>query len=219
MMKGKIIGWNFTKGMKRTYNADGGTTLEMLTAEKTRLETRLVEIPKLIAQLHHSVNVIQKDINWLGSLSNMKRKKWEKENGKSIGTAQHEGANAITKMKGQITSMTQEKSRIPDQIKSIDSQLTALVKGEATGLEKGIDKETARELGEIELQKERDRMAHERALREAELEQQQLAAAAAEKEKQGKAQNKVWIVLGVIVLLAIAGYIVYKRRKAKIQVA
>lgn len=207
MIRGKIKGWNF----KRGYNADGASTLETLTAEKKRLEARLVEIPKLIAQLQHSINVIQNDINWLGSLSSLKRKRWEKENGKTIGQAQHEGARAVTEMKGRITALSEEKARIPNQIKAIQKQLDALVKGEATGLEKGIDKETARELGELELQKERERMEHERLTREAELKAEQ--ARLAEQKNASSGQKKWLIGIGVVVLLVTA-YIVYKRKFA-----
>jgi len=208
MKEGKITGWNFKMG----YNADGESTLETLTAEKKRLEARIVQIPKTIAQLNHSITITQNDINWLNSLSSRRKKKWAEENGKSVEQAIALANRKVVEMKGQISSMTAEKSRIPEQIKSIQRQLDSLVKGESTGLEKGIDKETAKELGELELQKERDKMAHENNLREAELAAQKIEL----EQKQTTGDNKTkWLIgAGIVLLITVVGWIVYKKQLA-----
>ena len=229
---GKIKGWNFN----RAYAADGSTssTIDALRADKKKLEARLVEIPKLIEQLTHSIKVAQGDIDWVKSLSNRKKKKWEEEKGVVAEEWVRNHENQVAKMKSQVTSMTAEKGRIPAQITAIQKQVDTLVKGESTGLEKGLDKETAREMGEIELQKEKERLAHERALREAELkvesEKRALEAEemrrehetkekAAAEEKAGKNQTKLFIGIGIALILLVGGFILYKRNKAKVAAA
>lgn len=203
MITGNIKGWNF----KRAYSADGASTIDTLTAEKKRLEARLVIIPKQIAQLQHSIAVTQNDIQWLGSLSNRRAKQWENDNGKTIGTAQHQMTRKVSEMKARITSMNTEKTRIPEQIKTVQRQIDTLINGEATGLEMGLDKETAKELGEIELQKERERLEHERSIREAEQERLQ-------QQKNASDGSKKWIIGAGLVLLLVTAYIIYKRKFA-----
>lgn len=225
MKNGKIVGWDFTRG----YNADGQSTLDTLAAEKKRLEARLVQIPKLIADLENELASKQFDVGWLESLSKNKRKQWEKEKGKTVEAAVLYAKQRIVGVTGEMASLNAEKSRIPAQISAIQNQLDTLVKGESTGLEKGIDRETAKELGQIELQKERNKMAHERALREAELKaqqartqqaqvaQQQEAAkerTAAEAAAKSKTQT-AWIIgAGIVLLLGLLGWIIYKRKMA-----
>ncbi len=215
MVKGKIIGWNFKKGLTGSFNADGSSSLETLTSEKTRLENRFVEIPKLIAQLKHSISLTQNDINWLNSLSNSQRKKWEKKNGKTVEVATQFMARRVTEMNGQVGTLSSERSRIPEQINNVKQQLAALVNGEATGLELGLSKETAQQLGEMELENEQERIDHERTVRESELAQLEES-----KEKEGwSQQTKIIIGVGVALLLAFIGYMVYKRQLAKKRVA
>lgn len=210
MVKGKMTGWKFRRNQHRSYNADGASSLETLTSEKRRLENRLVEIPKQIAQLNQSVELTQNDINWLNSLSNRNRRKWEEEHGETVENATYQRTNRVNAMKAQVTALGTEKARIPEQLSNVQKQLDALVQGEATGLERGLDKETARELGEIELQNEQEEIDHQRALRQAELEQQQEVP----EPKSLSMGAKVAIGAGVLLLLALIGYAIYKKRAA-----
>jgi len=222
----QIKGWDF----KRAFSADGSSTEASLRADKKRLEARLVEIPKLIAQLQHSIKVTQGDIDWVKSLGNWKKRKWEKEKNVVAEEWVRKTEAIVVQRKGQVSSLTTEKSRIPAQITAIQKQIDTLVKGESIGLEKGLDKESAKAIGELELEKERERLAHERAIREAELiaetKRQELQAEKdrqameiqtkeAEKAKAGKNQNKLFIGIGITLLLIIGGYILYKRKMAK----
>ncbi len=214
MNQTKIIGWDFRRNMRRGFNADGSSSLEILKSEKARLEKRYVDIPKQIAQLDQSMNTIDKDRAWLSSLSNRQKRKWEEEHGANVEQTLRTMAAKITELRGKINSLMEERKRIPQQLESVQQQLDALVKGEATGLEQGLDKESAKELGELALENEREKMEHERAIREAEIEQQQLEA----QQKQGSNQTRVWVILGVAAILAIIAFVVYKTKFApKIQ--
>lgn len=219
-MLGKMKGWDFT----RTYSADGSSTLETLTAEKKRLQTRLLEIPKIIPTLVASLNRAKRDIAWLKELKSLKRKRWENEKGTTVELAVHKYEQSIVKNTGRIISMRAEQKQIPIQIKAIQTQLDTLVKGESVGLEKGLDNESAKALGELELQKEKERLAHERAIREAELiaetKRQELQAekdkeAMADQAKSGKFQKRLFIGIGITLLLIVGGIIFYKRKLAK----
>ena len=98
---------------------------------------------------------------------------------------------------------------------NVQKQLDALVRGEATGLERGLDKETAQELGEMELQNEQEEIDHQRALRQVELDQQQ----ASPEPKSLSMGAKVAIGAGIVLLLAFVGYMIYKKRAAQKLVA
>lgn len=213
----------------KAYAADGTSTLDALKAERSKLEARLKQIPIEIANLANTIRLRQEDINWLRSLSNRKRKKWEKEKGVDANTQIYRMEQAIVDYKARISSMSEEKKRIPAQITSITKQIDTLIKGESTGLEKGIDRETAKELGEIELQKERERLAHERSIREIQLkeeqaEQQRQAEAQQRKDEQeqkaAKVQadeqkrNNVLIGIGAVIIIGIIAWIIYKRKFA-----
>ncbi len=225
-MLGKIKGWDF----KRAYSADGSNTLETLTADKKRKEARLLEIPKILAQLNDTLKRAKNDIIWLKGLKRRKKKKWEKEKGTTVEAAVLHYEKGIVTNTGRISSLTTEKSQIPNQIKAIQTQLDTLVKGESKGLEKGLDSDSAREIGKIELQKEKERLAHERAVREAELkaekekrelqaerdrQTQAVQAKAEAEEKAGSNQNKLFIGVGITLLLIVGGFILYKRKMAK----
>lgn len=202
----RIIGWNF----QRKYSADGSTTQQTLLAEKKRLEGRVTEIPGLISKIQNNINLTQSDIDWLNSLNNRRRKDWEKENGKNIEQVVYDAANQIVSWKAQIDQLNTEKSRIPGQIADIDRQLAALVKGESDGLSKGLDKTTAKELGEMALKKEQNTIEHEAAMQQVELQKAQTTAA-----KSGMSTElKIGIVIGSIIVLAIIGYMVYQHRQA-----
>jgi LPXTG-motif cell wall-anchored protein len=223
-MLGKIKGWNF----KKAFSADGSNTLNTLNADKKKLEARLLAIPTLIAQLRDSIMRAKNDVIWLEGLSNRKRKKWEKEKGTTVETAVYNYQKGIVTSTGRITSMTAEQKLIPSKIKAIQTQLDTLVKGESVGLEKGLDAESAKALGEIELQKEKERLVYERAIREAELkaetqklelqaekDRQEFEVKTKANEKAGTDQNKLFIGIGITLLLIIGGFILYKRKIAK----
>lgn len=203
-------GWKFA-GKK--VSADGSTTLETLRAEKTRLEARLAELPGLISRMQHSIAVVQGDIDWLNSLNNRRAKDWEKENGKSREQAVYDGTNTVATYKAQLTTMQNELARIPDQITEIDRQLAALVQGESAGLTRGLTSAQAQQMGEIELQKEQNQIAHENAMQQVELQaaRQQAATSAA-----GMSPQLKWgLIIGAVLLIAaIAGYVIYKRKAA-----
>ena len=205
----------------KAYSADGTSTLDALKSERSKLQARLKQIPIEIANLTNTIRLRQEDINWLRSLSNRKRKKWEKEKGTTANEAIYRAEQAIVDYKARVASMSEEKKRIPAQISSITKQIDTLVKGESTGLEKGIDRETAKELGEIELQKERERLAHERSLREIQLAEQQ-AEQQRQEQEQKKAkivadeqkQNNLLLGIGAIIIIAIIAWVIYKRKFA-----
>ncbi len=221
-MLGKIKGWNF----KKAFSADGSTTLNTLNADKKRLQARLLEIPKIIPQLEESLRRAKSDIIWLKGLNNRKRKKWEKEKGTTVEIAVYNYEKGVVTNTGRIASLKTEQKQIPAQIAAIQKQLDALVKGESTGLEKGLDAESAKALGDIELQKEKERLAHDRAIREAELkaetqkrelqaEKDRQVFEAQAKDKAGSNQNKLFIGIGVALVLIVGGFILYKRKVAK----
>lgn len=203
----KMTGWNFT----RKFSADGSTTQQALLAEKKRLEGRLTEIPGAVSKIQNSINLTQSDIDWLNGLNDRRRKDWEKENGKNIEQVVYDAANQIVSWKAQIDQLNTEKGRIPAQITEIDRQLAALVKGESDGLSKGLDKTTAKELGEIALQKEQKTIEHEAAMQQVELQKAQTAATTATGMSK---ELKIGIVIGSIIVLAIIGYMIYKHRQA-----
>src|SRR3990167_6854808 len=153
-MLGKMKGWNF---LGKKLSADGSTTNENLRTEKKRLEARLVEIPVIIARLRNGIASQEGDITWLNGLNNRRRKNWEKEKGKDLKQTVYDLTNAVANSKAQISSLDTEMGRIPAQIEAIDRQLDAMVKGESTGLSKGLTTAQAKQLGELELQKEQER--------------------------------------------------------------
>lgn len=223
-MLGKIKGWNFNKA----FSADGSGTLNTLNADKKRLEARLLDIPKILAQLRDSLSRAKNDVIWLEALSNRKRKKWEEEKGTTVEIAVYNYQKGIVTNTARVESLLAEQKLIPSKIKAIQTQLNTLVKGESIGLEKGLDSESAKALGEIELQKEKERLAHERAIREAELkaetqkrelqaekDKQEFEAKTKADEKAGGNQNKLFIGIGITLLLIIGGFILYKRKIAK----
>jgi hypothetical protein len=216
-MKGKILGWNFFLP-KQKLSADGTTTStnETLRAEKQRLEARLTEIPILIARMQNTVNVTSSDITWLGGLNNRRKKDWEKENGKSVEQAVYDAKNLVVDYNAQISALNAEKARIPDQIKAIDRQIEALVKGESDGLTKGFTKAHAEQLGAIELKKEQETITHEAQMQQVELQKAQAEAQTAVQNAQGMSPTLKWslIIGGSVVLLVIIGYVIYKRKQA-----
>lgn len=214
-MKGKILGWNFFLP-KQKLSADGTTTNETLRAEKQRLESRLTEIPRVIANLQNTIKLTNSDITWLESLNNRRKKDWAKDNGKSVEQAVYDAKKAVVDYQAQIDSMNVEKGRIPDQIKAIDRQLEALVKGESDGLSKGLTKAHAEQLGKIELLKEQETINHEVQMQQVELQKAQAIAQTEVQKAQGMSSTLKWslIIGGSALLLFIVGYIIYKRKQA-----
>lgn len=200
---------------KPKLSADGSTTLDSLKAEKQRLEARLTEIPRSIANLQNSINLMSSDITWLEGLNNRRKKDWEKENGKSVEQAVYDAKNRIVDYNAQISSMNTEKSRIPAQIEAVDRQLDALVKGESTGLEKGLTVAHAQQLGQLELQKEQVKITHETQMQEVQLQQAQaVAQAEVEKTKGMNPQLKWGLIIGGSIVVVIVVVMVIRHKKA-----
>lgn len=210
----KRINWNFFLP-KAKLSADGSTTLDSLKAEKQRLEARLTEIPRTIANLQNSIKLMASDITWLQGLNNRRKKDWEKENGKSVEQAIYDAKNTTVDYNARIESMNTEKSRIPDQIKAIDRQLEALVKGESDGLSKGLTTAHAQQLGQLALQKEQEQITHETKMQEVELQQAQATAQAeVEKAKGMNPQLKWGLIIGGSIIVIIVIVMVIRHKKA-----
>lgn len=208
-MNGKIKGWTFLRP-ERKLSAEGSTTNDTLRAEKNRLETRFAQIPGLISQLQNTIKVTQGDIDWLNSLNNRRKKKWEKENGnRRVEDVVYKATNDIVAWKAQIDSMNTERSRIPDQIKAIDRQLEAMVQGESQGLSKGLNSAMAAQLGLLELERTKDDIQKEQQLKEIEVQK-----AKQEQEKKLSPTLKWSLIIGGTVLVLIIGYVIYKQRNA-----
>ncbi len=207
-MNTKIKGWNFNRSTGK-LSADGSTSLDNLRAEKKRLETRLAQIPGLISKLSHGIKTLESDIIWLQSLNKRRQKNWEKENGKGVGQAIHDEQNKVIARKAEVSTLQNEQKRIPEQIKAVDRQIEALIQGESTGLSKGLNAATARQMGELELEKEQNQIEHEKQIKEIELEK------AKEDNTTKKWTPLHWgLLIGAILLLSIGGFILYKRKQA-----
>lgn len=199
---------------KAKLSADGSTTLETLRAEKQRLETRLTEIPKTIANLQNSINLMSSDVTWLNSLNNRRKKDWEKENGKSVEQAVYDANNRIVDYKAQIDAMNTEKSRIPAQIEAIDRQINALIDGESAGLSKGLTTAHAQQLGQLALQQEQEKITHETQMQEVELQQAQAVAQAEVDKANGMNPQLKWgLIIGGSVLAIIIVVVAIRHHK------
>lgn len=211
---GTIKGWNF---FPRKLSADGSTTNDTLRAEKARLEARLVEIPVLISRLLNTIKLTEADIVWLEGLNNRRRKNWEKENGRDIEQVTYDATKNVVNYKAQVESLTTEKARIPAQIEAVDRQMEAMIKGESTGLSQGLTAATSKQLGELAVRKEQDKIVHEQQVQQVELQKvTQEAAKAQEQAKKMSPQMKWGLIIGTVVILGIVAYVVYKRKAAAI---
>ena len=201
---------------KQKLSADGSTTLDSLKAEKQRLDARFTEIPRTIANLQNSITLMSSDITWLNGLNKRRRKDWEKDNGKSVEQAVYDAKNRIVDYQAQISAMNTEKSRIPAQIEAIDRQLEALVKGESQGLSRGLTTAHAQQLGQLELQKEQEKITYETKLQEVELQQAQAVAQAEVQKAQGMNPQLKWglIIGGSILVIVIAVVVIRQQKKA-----
>lgn len=213
-MNGKIKGWRFLNRPK-TFSADGSTTLDNLRAEKTKLESRLAQIPGLISQIQNSINVTQQDIDWLNGLNNRRKKNWEKDNGgKRVEDAVYEATNRIVDWNATISNLSNEKGRIPEQLKAVDRQLEALVQGESKGLSKGLSSATARDLGVLEVKKEQANIIQEQQINAVELEK---AKAEQEQLAQKMSPTLKWsLIIGSAILLIVIAFIIYKKGASKL---
>lgn len=214
-MKTSIKGWNFF----RFYSADGSTTVENLTTEKRRLEARLAELPGLISGLNNSISVLQNDVNWVKELDGLKKRRWENEKGVNAEEWVRTTETTLSKYRSQLESLNAEYARIPAQIEAVQKQLDTLIKGQSIGLEKGWDEQTAREMGQLELEKERAKIEAERQLKEAELQAQNKSREQAIENEQAQLQaqktTKLFIGIGIGVFLLIIGIILYKKFSTK----
>lgn len=208
-MNGKIKGWTFLRP-ERKLSAEGSTTNDTLRAEKNRLEARYAQIPGLVSQLQNTIKITQGDIDWLNSLNNRRKKKWEKENGnRRVEDVVYKATNDIVAWKAQIDSMNTERNRIPDQIKAIDRQLEAMVQGESQGLSKGLNSAMAAQLGLLELERTKDDIQKEQQLKELEVQK-----AKQEQESKMSPTLKWSLIIGGTVIALIIGYVIYKQRNA-----
>lgn len=217
MKTGAIKGWEFT----RFYAADGSvqqSTLDSLRSEKSKLEARILEIPKQMAGVKSGIARMQSDYDWLSSLSKSAQRSYEKEHGKHPHEVAHQIKQKIEAANATLTKLASEKSRLPEQIAVVQRQIDALVKGESEGLSKGLDKEAAQALGEIEVEKQQAQLEYEAKLQEIET---QKAQRLAEEEIAGTNSNQsrtgLYIGIGVVVVLIIVGIAIYRSRMAKVK--
>jgi hypothetical protein len=199
-------GWSF-----RTVklSANGSTTIQTLNDEKKRLDNRLIQIPVLIANLEKSTATIESDKNWLSALNDRRRKNWEEENKIKVVDAIARAERQVIENNATLVSLKTELASIPDKIKDVNRQIEALVKGESTGLTKGLDAASAQQLGELALQKEQNQIAFETQIQKAEIQKLE-----EQKNTSGMSSSlKTGLIIGSILLtIAIIGFIVYKKK-------
>ncbi len=199
-------GWSF-----RTVklSANGSTTIQTLNDEKKRLDNRLIQIPVLIANLEKSTATIESDKNWLSALNDRRRKNWEEENKIKVVDAIARAERQVIENNATLVSLKTELASIPDKIKDVNRQIEALVKGESTGLTKGLDAASAQQLGELALQKEQNQIAFETQIQKAEIQKLE-----EQKNTSGMSSGlKTGLIIGSILLtIAIIGFIVYKKK-------
>lgn len=218
----KIKGWKFLndeQGVETHFDFDGSESLDELRAEINKHEARLAEIPGLIVKNQNIINQKKQDAAFVLGLGWIKRRKWEKQNGKTVEAAASALNAQASELEGVIASLKTEQRRLPERIDSIKSQVNTLVKAEGKGIEKGIDPESAKQLGEIEVAKQQQVLEHERQLiqKQAETQKETDEKEADEKEKKAKkeAQTK-WLIIGGVSLLVIIGIVAaIKKFKAK----
>jgi hypothetical protein len=206
-MDTQMKGWSF-----RTVklSANGSTTIQTLNDEKKRLDNRLIQIPVLIANLEKSTATIESDKNWLSALNDRRRKNWEEENKIKVVDAIARAERQIIENNATLVSLKTELASIPDKIKDVNRQIEALVKGESTGLTKGLDAASAQQLGELALQKEQNQIAFETQIQKAEIQKLE-----EQKNTSGMSSSlKTGLIIGSILLtIAIIGFIVYKKKQ------
>ncbi|CAG5086786.1 type VII secretion EssA family protein [Parvicella tangerina] len=207
----KISGWNFGRVSPITeayYSANGASTLDDLRKSLEKLENRLVELPAVLKNYQDAISRMQSDINYLAGLSNRKKKKWSKENGgKDVGQVIYDLEKKIDVYEGKIDSAKAEQKRLPSRISDLKNQIKALVEAEGKGIEKGLDPEAAKQLGEIEVAKQQQELEFQKQQQQAQqkqAEQQQQEKEEADK----KASQTQWFIIAGVGLLLIIGIIV-----------
>jgi hypothetical protein len=218
MKEGKIIGWDFT----RYHSADGDdkSSQTAITEQIEKLEARLLEIPKLISSKKQAIARMQSDYEWLSGLSKSRQRGYEKDKGVHPHVVSANLKKKIGAMSAEITALGTEKSRIPKQLENLKGQINTLIKGESEGLSKGLDKETSKELGEIELNKQNAELAHQSKLQEIEAQKaEELAREQIEQNKgAGGANTKLIIGISITAVLIIIGIIIYRKRMSKLNI-
>jgi len=215
----KIKGWDFSpekEKKEKQFSADGSDTLDDLRGEINKLETRLAEIPGLIVKNEKITAKKKQDAAFLRGLKRRKRKKWEKANGKSaIATADQLEAQA-DELDAVIASLKVEQKRLPDRLDSLKKQVNTLVNAEGKGIEKGIDPESAKTLGEMEVAKQQEALRQQQLMMQKQAVQQKQAEADAKKDPPKTTDQTMWFwVAGIGLLLIIAGFFMVKKLSAK----
>ena len=216
----KIKSWKFLHDESEGYHAaDGSSTATELRNSLEALEKRLVELPALIKKYKDIIDRKEADIKHLNGLSNWKKKKWEKENGRNAGEVVYQLGKDVDVYEGKIASAEAEQKRLPNRINDIKTQIKTLVEAEGKGIEKGIDPEAAKQLGEIEVAKQQEALEHQKLMQQKQADQQKEKDQQKKEEKaesEAKAAMQKWIIGGVVTLLLIVGAILaYKHFKAK----
>lgn len=217
-MGGEIKGWNFS----RYYSADGSeekSTQNSITEQKKQLEARLLQIPSLISANEQAIARMQSDYDWLSSLDKRRQREYEKKNSVHPHEAAASVKNKINQTKAIVASLKVEQGRIPTQLEVLTKQMETLIKGESEGLAKGLDKESAQALGEIELEKEKAQLEHQAKLAEIEEKNaEQIALEEAQKRAAGTdtgSNTKLIIGISITVVLIIIGIMLYRKQMAK----
>ncbi|CAG5082284.1 type VII secretion EssA family protein [Parvicella tangerina] len=217
----KISGWNFGQSIAQPevyYAADGASTLTDLRSSLDKLEKRLVELPSVIKNYQDIISRKQADIGYLKGLSNRKKKKWEKDNGgKNADEVVYQLEKDIDVYEGKIESAKAEQKRLPGRISDLKKQIQALVEAESKGIEKGIDPDSAKQLGEIEVAKQQQELEYQKQMQQA---QQKQAEQQQQKEEEDKKSSQMqWVIIAGVSLLVIIGIVVaikkFKANKLK----
>lgn len=207
----KISGWNFGQSIAQPevyYAADGARTLTDLRSSLDKLEKRLVELPSVLKNYQDIISRKQADINYLNGLSNRKKKKWSKDNGgKDVGQVVYELEKDIDVYEGKIASAKAEQKRLPGRISDLKKQIQALVEAESKGIEKGIDPDSAKQLGEIEVAKQQQELEYQKQMQQAQ--QKQAEQQQQQKEEEDKKSSQMqWVIIAGVSLLVIIGIVV-----------
>lgn len=209
----KIRGWNFLKREypEKHFALDGSGSLESLQDELNKLESRLAEIPGLITKKQNVIAQKKQDATYLLGLGWIKRRKWEKQNGKTVEGAAKELTGQADALQAEIESLKVENERLPERIETLKKQIETLVDAEGKGMEKGIDSESARQLGEMEVAKQREALAQQQMMM-----QKQMIAQETENSDDKKSSSTIWIVVaagGLIIL--VSAILLIKRFKTR----
>lgn len=208
----KIKGWNFLKKDEPEghHSLDGSSSLDELQDELSKLEDRLVAIPSMITKKQNAATLKDNDAAYLLGLGWLKRRKWEKQNGKTVEQAAKQLKTEAEELRAEVSSLKTEKDRLPDRIETLQKQINTLINAESKGMEKGIDSDSAKQLGEIEVAKQQEALKHQQLM----MQKQAQEAENSKEEKRGS-QTQWFVIAGVGLLLIVAAFFVIKKLKAK----